>query len=102
MYSSTINASTWLNCTNKGMGKRKSQRTVYGITPFVSNLKPLKPYHIMSMDTHISYGIVETCMGMMNTKFWMVITFEGGEREMGSKSCSSIYFIFVCLKTTTF
>lgn len=56
----------------------------------------------MSMDTHICYGIVETCMGMMNTKFWMVITFEGGEREMGSKSCSSIYFIFVYLKTTTF
>lgn len=35
VFSSTVNVSTWLNCTIKGLGERKSQENIYNVTPFV-------------------------------------------------------------------
>ena len=54
------------------------------------------------MATHICYRIVKTHIGIRDTKSWMVIIFEDEEGQMGSKSFSSTYFIFVWLKMTTF
>lgn len=50
------------------------------------------------MDTYLGYGIVEACVGVLDTKLWVVITFEDGVKDMGSKrgarSFRSTYFIF--------
>ena len=39
VFSSTVNVSTWPNCTIKGLGERKSQENIYNVTPFVESLE---------------------------------------------------------------